>query len=81
MEGIPADATTPDGKEVTFARRLHVRFRHPEVGTNRAVLLGAVADPDETHQAGRGGYHVLERIDRMHSLVVTYELEEARGGL
>jgi hypothetical protein len=60
---------------------LHVRFRHPEVGTDPAVLLGAVSSPDETHQDKRGGHHALKRIDRKHFLVVIYEPADERGGL
>ena len=83
MERLPADALTPDGKKVTLTRDdwLHVIFRHPEVGTDPAALLGAVSHPDETHLDRRGGYHALKRIDQRHFLVVIYELEMGRGGL
>jgi hypothetical protein len=83
VEGLPADATTPEGKKVTLTRDdwLHVRFRHPEVGTNPTALLRVVSHPDETHRDRRGGYHALKRIDQRHFLVVIYELTEGREGL
>lgn len=83
MQGLPADATTPDGKKVTLKRDdwLHVRFRHPEVGTDPGFLLQTISTPDELHQDQRGGFHALKRIDRNHFLVVIYEFEEEGGGL
>lgn len=60
---------------------MHVRFRHPEVGTDPTVLLQAVSYPEETHRDVRGGYHALKCIDQRHFLVVVYEFAEGRGGL
>ena len=83
MEGLPAVATTSDGKKITLARAdwLHVQFRHPEVGTDPAVLVHAVSEPDELHPDERGGFHALKRIDRNHFLVVIYEIEGEDRGL
>jgi hypothetical protein len=84
LERLPAEATSPDGTKVvlTLDDWLHVRFRHPEVGTDPAVLLGAVSDPDEVHSDERGGIHALKRLDQDHFLVVIYEsTDEASGGL
>ncbi len=82
MQGFPIDATTPSGKRITLTRDdwLHVRFRHPEVGTNPTRLLEAISRPDELFQDQRGGLHALKRVDRNHSLVVIYEfVGEDRG--
>jgi len=83
LQGLPADATTPDGKKVTLTRDdwLHVRFRHPEVGTNPAIMLLAVSDPDELHPDRSGGFHALKRIDKNHFLVVICEFAQGSGGL
>jgi hypothetical protein len=83
LEGLPAVATTPDGKKITLARDdwLHVRFRHPEVGTDPSVLVQAVSDPDELHTDERGAFHALKRIDKGHFLVVIYRAAEPDRGL
>ena len=83
MEALPADVTTPEGRTVTLTRDdwLHVKFRHPEVGTDPLVLLGVVSSPDEVHQDSRGGYHALKRIDQKHSLEVIYEFAGGGRGL
>jgi hypothetical protein len=82
MERLPAVATTPDGKKITLTRDdwLHVRFRHPEVGTDPGILAQAVSNPDELHMDGRGGFHALKRVDRGHFLVVIYRATEADTG-
>jgi len=59
---------------------LHVQFRHPEVGTDPAVLLGAVSDPDEVHADGRGELQALRRVDQDHFLVVVYQSIDEAGG-
>ena len=83
MDGLPADTTTPDGEIVTLTPDdwLHVRFRHPEVGVDPALLLATVSDPGEIHQDPRGGKHALRRLDRGHFLVVIYELTRSDRGL
>ncbi len=62
-------------------RRLHVQFRHPEVGRDPGILMQAVSNPDELHTDERGGFHALKRIDPSHFLVVIYKVAEADRGL
>jgi hypothetical protein len=81
LERLPAETTAPDGTKVvlTLDDWLHVQFRHPEVGTDPAVLLGAVSDPDEVHADERGGLHALKRVDQDHFLVVIYQSTDEAG--
>lgn len=61
-----------DGRRVVLLDDdwLHIRFRHPEVGSLPDPLSIALSQPDETYRNGRGAVHALKRIDEWHFLVV-----------
>ena len=70
-----------DGKRIVLLDEdwLHIRFRHPEVGTETALMSKALIEPDEAYRNGRGAVHALKRIDEKHFLVVIYETTNSEG--
>ena len=70
-----------DGRRVLLLEPdwLHIRFRHPEVGSSLGPLSAALAEPDEAYRNGRGGVHALKSIDAEHFLVVIYEPTDSEG--
>jgi hypothetical protein len=70
-----------DGRQVLLLDQdwLHIRFRHPEVGFETALLSRALIQPDEAYRNGRDGVHALMRIDESHFLVVIYEPTDNEG--
>jgi len=70
-----------DGRRVLLFERdwLHIRFRHPEVGSNLGLLSTTLAEPDEAHRNGRGAVHALRSLDKAHFLVVIYEPTNSEG--
>jgi len=70
-----------DGRQVALLEDdwLHIRFRHPEVGFTTEPLSEALTQPDEAYRNGRGGIHVLKRVDGEHFLVVIYEPADNEG--
>jgi hypothetical protein len=75
-DGLLQKADHPDER-----RLAHVRFRHPEVGTDPSKLMQTVSDPDELREDERGGFHALKRTDKSHFLVVIYRVTEADRAL
>jgi len=61
-----------DGRHVVLLDQdwLHIRFRHPEVGSEPALLSTTLTQPDEAYRNGRGAIHALKRVDEEHFLVV-----------
>jgi len=70
-----------DGRHVALLDEdwLHIRFRHPEVGTGTGLLSTALAQPDEAYKNGRGAIHALKRVDEERFLVVIYEPTNKQG--
>jgi len=70
-----------DGRHVVLLDEdwLHIRFRHPEVGSGPELLSTALSQPDEAYRNGRGAIHALKRIDEEHFLVVIYEPTNNEG--
>jgi hypothetical protein len=70
-----------DGRRIIVSeeRRRHIKIRHPEIGSDVAMLAKALVAPDEAYENGRGGVHSLMRIDEGHFLVVIYEASNNEG--
>ena len=70
-----------DGRQVVLLddEWLHIRFRHPEVGSSTNILSTALIQPDEAYRDGRGGVHALKRIDEEYFLVVIYQPTDNQG--
>jgi len=64
-----------DGRRVLLLTEdwLHIKVRHPEVGSEAELLASALSHPDEAYSNSRGGVHALKRLDEAHFLVVIYE--------
>ncbi len=73
--------TISDGKKIILTEDdwFHIKFRHPEVGSNPNLILRTVAEPEGLYHNARGRYHALSRMEERYFLVVIYELTDDEG--
>jgi hypothetical protein len=66
---------------LTEKRWKHIVLRHPELENKMALILDAVANPDEVYIDVTGAFHALKRlVDEVSDyLVVIYRKENREG--